>query len=242
MSLAPSWRRWEPLTGIAFIALFVAAVLMNTSPNPDESNTTWHTYFADRGHQALITISGLMLVASGLFLLAFLTTVWQRVAAARRPAVSNPLPVVAAGVAAAAIVIGGVAQAAVTGSIIFGSMPEPGVDTLRFAQALGFPIIMVAGMSAAALSIAAVSIQAYSAGVFGRKLLTLGEVVAVGLLASMFFLPMVLLPIWTAVIVAVLLRRGSEADEAAALDERLSAQLSGSPTRAPNGAATPAGR
>lgn len=242
LSRAAALRRWEPLTGVGFIALFVAGFLMNTSPNPDDSNATWTSYFAGRGHQALITISGFMIVASGLCLLAFLATVWQRVAAARRPAAPSPLPLVAAGVAAAAIVVGGVAQAVVTGSIIFGSMPEPGVDTLRLTQALGFPIIAVAGMSAAALSIAAVSIQAYSAGVFGRKLLTLGEVVAVGLLLSVFFFPIVLLPIWTAVIVTVLMRRSAEVNEAAAVDERLSAQLSGSAARTPNGAATPAAR
>jgi hypothetical protein len=242
LSRAAAWRRWEPLTGIAFIALFVAGFLMNTSPNPDESNATWHSYFADRGHQALITISGFMIVASGLCLLAFLTTVWQRVAAARRPAAPSPVPVVAAGVAAAAIAVGGVAQAVVTGSIIFGNMAEPGADTLRAVQNLGFPIILVAAMPMAALSIAAVSVQAYSAGVLGRRLLILGEVVGVALLASVFFFPMALLPVWTAVIATVLLRRGASVDEAAALDERLSAQLSGSATRAPNGAATPAAR
>ncbi|HEX6492678.1 MAG TPA: hypothetical protein VF112_04155 [Candidatus Dormibacteraeota bacterium] len=239
---AAAWRRWEPLTGVAFIALFLAGVLMQNSPNPDESNAVWTSYFADRAHQAVVTISGFLLVASGLCLVAFLTTVWQRVAAARRPAMSNPLPVIAAGIAGAAIVVGGVAQAAVTGTIIFGSQPEPGVDVLRLSQDLGIPIIMVVGMSAAALSIAAVSIQAYSAGIFGRKLLTLGEVVAVGLLLSVFFFPMALLVIWTGVITTVLLRRGAEADEAAAVDERLSTQLSGAPARTPNGVATPAGR
>jgi hypothetical protein len=240
LSRAAAWRRWEPLTGVAFVAVFVAGVLMNNAPNPDESNATWTSYFADRGHQALITISGFILVASGLLLLAFLTTVWQRVAAARRPAVSNPLPVIAAGVSAAAIMVGGVAQAVVTGSIIFGSQAEPGPDTLRLAADLGFPIILVAGMSAAALSIAALSIQAYSARVFGPRLLTLGEVVGVGLLASVFFFPMVLLPIWVVAMTIVLLR--GESGEAAAIEERLSAQLSGTPTRAPDGAATPVGR
>src|SRR5207302_5585406 len=33
-SRAATWRRWEPLTGIAFIALFVTGFLMNNSPNP----------------------------------------------------------------------------------------------------------------------------------------------------------------------------------------------------------------
>ena len=241
-SRAATWRRWEPLTGIAFIALFLAGLLMINSPNPDESNAIWTSYFADRAHQSLVTISGFILVASGVCLLAFLTTVWQRIAAARRPAAPSPVPIVAGAVAAGAIMIGGFAQAVVTGSMIFGNMAEPGPDTLRLAQNMGFPLIMVAGMFAASLSVAALSVQAYSAGILGRRLLILGEVVAVGLLASVFFFPMVLLLVWTAVMATVLLRRGADADEAAALDERLSTQLSGSATRAPNGAATPAAR
>ena len=236
------WRRWEPLTGIAFIALFLVGLIINNSPNPDQSNAIWTSYFADKGHRVLVTISGFILVAAGLCLLAFLTTVWQRIAAARRPAVTSPVAVVAGAVAAAAVMIGGVAQAAVTGTMIFGNMAEPGPDTLRLAQSIGFPLIIVAGMFAASLSVAALSVQAYSAGILGRRLLILGEVLAVGLLASVFFFPMVLLLVWTAVMTTVLLRRGADADEAAALDERLSTQLSGSATRAPNSAATPAAR
>jgi hypothetical protein len=236
-----TWRRWEPLTGVGFIALFVAGLVINNSPSPDESNATWHNYFADKGHQALITIDGFMLVASGICLLAFLTTIWQRIGA-RRGAAPSPLPVVGAGVAATAIMIGGVVQAAVTGSMIFGNLPEPGPDVLRLAPDIGYPVIMVAAMPAAALSIVALSVQAYAAGLFGRRLLVLGEVVAVGLLASVLFVPMVLLPVWAAVIATVLLRRGADADAAAAIEERLSAQLSGTATRAPNGAATPAPR
>jgi hypothetical protein len=234
-----AWRRWEPLTGVGFIVLFVAGLVINNSPNPDESNATWHSYFADKGHQALVTIDGFLLVASGLCLLAFLSTIHQRIAA-RRGAAPSPLPIVVGGVAAAAIMIGGVAQAAVTGSMIFANLAEPGPDALRVAQAMGYPIIMVAGMFAASLSVAGLSIQAYSARILGGRLLTFGVVCAVGLLASVFFIPMVLLPIWVIAMTIVLMR--GESDEAAAIEERLSAQLSGTPTRASDGAATPVGR
>lgn len=235
-----SWRRWEPLTGVAFIALFLAGFLMMVNgPNPNDSNATWHTYFADRGHQVLITASGFILVAAGLCLLAFLTTAWLRIGA-RRGAASSPLPLIAAGVAAASIVIGAVSQAVVTGSMLFGSMPEPGADTLRLGLNLSFPFIAVAGMFAASLSIAGLSIQAYSAGIVGRRLLIPGLVVAVGLLASVFFFPMVLLLVWAAVMTAVLMRQGAGAPDS--VEVRPSAQLSGTATRAPNGAATPAAR
>ena len=236
------WRRAEPLTGIAFIALFLVGLIINNSPNPDQSNAIWTSYFADKGNRVLTTISAFILVASGVCLLAFLTTVWQRIAAARRPAATSPVGVVAAAVAAAAIMIGGVGMAVVTGSMLFGNLAEPGPDTLRLANDMGFPFIAVAAMFAASLSVAALSVQAYSAGILGRRLLILGEVLAVGLLASVFFFPMVLLLVWTAVMTTVLMRRGADADEAAALDERLSTQLSGSATRAPNSAATPAAR
>jgi hypothetical protein len=226
------WRRWEPLTGIAFAVLFVVGFLILNIPDDNASNQTWINYFADRGHRVAVVVSAYLLVAAGLCLVAFLTTLWTRIASARRPHATSPLGLVAAGVAAACIVVGAMVDASVSGSMIFGSTPLPGADTLRLVFDIMFPCVAVAGMIAASLSITTLSIQGYGAGLLGRSLLVVSLVVAVGLLASVFFIPMVLLPIWAIVMSVALVRRGTASPEVAA--EPATAQLSGTvATRAP---------
>jgi hypothetical protein len=235
------WRRWEPLTGIAFAVLFVAGILITVnSPSDTDSNKVWTNYFSDRGHQALVVVSAYMVLIAGLCLLAFLTTLWTRIASARRPHAISPLGLVAACVAAACIAVGAVVQASVSGAMIFGSTPEPGADTLRLVFNIMFPFIAVAGMIAASVSVATLSIQAYGAGLLGRALLVISLVVAVGLLASVLFIPMALLPIWALVMSVVLVRRGTASPDA--IEEPVTAQLSGTVARAPAPDGQPAHR
>ena len=61
-------------------------------------------------------------------------------------------------------------------------------------------------MLATALSIAFLSVQAHAAGIFGTRMRAFGIVVAVVLLASLEFLPIVALLIWLVVAAIVLLR------------------------------------
>jgi hypothetical protein len=234
------WRRWEPLTGIAFAVLFVAGFLITNTPNDSDSNKVWTTYFSDRGNRIVVVVSAYMILVAGLCLLAFLTTLWSRIASARRPHLISPLGLIAAGVAAACIAVGAVVQASVSGAMVFGSTPEPGADTLRLVFNIMFPFIAVAGMIAASVSVATLSIQAYGARLFGRTLLVLSLVVAVGLLGSVFFIPMALLPIWALVMSVVLVRRGTASPDA--VEEPVTAQLSGTVARAPAPDGQPAHR
>jgi hypothetical protein len=68
-------------------------------------------------------------------------------------------------------------------------------------------MVGVEGMLAAALSVAHLSLLARSAGVFGRKLMVLGLVVAVVLLGAIAFVPIVALPVWLVSASVTLLRR-----------------------------------
>ncbi len=210
MKTRGTWARWEPLSGIAFVILFVVGFLMNNPPGDDASDAEWHNYFADRGNRITTTISAFLLVFAGLALLTFLTTVWSTIRRRRAlPDTPNPLPVVAAGAAGLSLALGGILQAGVSGAMIFGSLREPGADVLRLVGDLSFPFIAVAGMFAASLSLAALTVQGFAAGFFGRKLLIFGLVIAVGLLGSVFFFPMLLLVIWVIVITIVLMRGGT---------------------------------
>jgi len=192
--------RWELLTGIAFVVLFVGSVVGSNALADGASDKAWVANYTGRTNQAQHLATGILLLLAALCLLSFLTSMWTRIAEARRPAIVNPLPLVAAGVSAACIAVGGILMAGISGSLLIGPMPMPGADVLRLTNDLGFAMVGVAGMSAAALSIACLSVQARAAGLFGRRLLIFSLVVALALLGSIAFLPIITLLIWLVVV------------------------------------------
>jgi hypothetical protein len=78
----------------------------------------------------------------------------------RQPSPLSPLPLVAAGVSASCIAVGGILPAGVSGMILLDSMPLPGADILRFSNGLGFAMVGIGGTSATALSIVCLGVQA----------------------------------------------------------------------------------
>lgn len=201
-----SWKRAAPLTGIAFVVFFIASVAVSSVPKNTASDAAWLAAYATHAKQAGHLATGVLLVLAAISLMSFLTHLWTRIADARAPEATSPLPIIAAGASAACIMVGGVVMAAVSGSALLYSQPLPGADVLRLTDSLGFAIVSVAGMPAAALSIAGVSLQARSAGVFSARLTRLSLVVAAVLLAAVAFVPILALLVWLIVITVVLMR------------------------------------
>jgi hypothetical protein len=194
---------------VAFVVLFIAGFATMNTPDANASNKKWVDFFASSGNQISLVVSAFLFVLAGLCLLWFLTMVWSRVAAARRPEVTSPLPLLAAGAAAVSIAIGGVFNAIIAGAMIFGngSLPEPRADILRVFGQISFPLIAVAGMIAFALALGCLTLQARRAGVFGRGLTIFSLVVAVVALFSFIFFPMLLVLVWFLVASVMLFRR-----------------------------------
>jgi hypothetical protein len=200
------WARWEPLTGIAFAVFFLGSIVASNPPKGSASDSRWVANYATRGKQLHHLATGLLLVLAGLCLMAFLVTLWTRVAAARSSRRTSPLPLVAAGTSAASIAVGGVIMASVSGNALFGSAPVPGADLLRFANGLGFALVGVAGMLSAALSLTCLSVQARSRGIFTNRLFGFSLLVAVLLLAGVAFVPIFGLLLWSIIVAIALIR------------------------------------
>lgn len=149
-------------------------------------------------------MTGLLLVAAAMCLITFMTHLWVLVAA-RRPHGTGPLPIVAAGVAATCMAIGGVLMASESGMLL-SSAPMPNPDLLRFTNDIGFTMVTIPGMIAAAVGVAGLTLQGHAAGLFGRRLLRFGIAVSVVLVASFAFLPIVALLLWLLVVSVGLLR------------------------------------
>jgi hypothetical protein len=200
-------NRAAPLSGLAFIALFAASVMISNVPANTAPNSAWVAAYATHGDQARHLATGICLVLAALSLATFLTHLWTRVVTARRPDVVNPLPVVAAGISASCVAAGGIMMAAASGSTLIFSQPIPGGPLLRLGNDLGFAMVGVAGMPAAALSIASLSVQARAAGVMSTRMMRFSLIVSLVLLGSLAFIPIIALVIWLLVVATPLIRR-----------------------------------
>jgi hypothetical protein len=201
--------RWAPLTGILAIICFVVGVVASSPPGTSDSNAKWTAAYSgshDTGH----ILTGVALVISGLAFLAFSVGLWQRITEHAATGRFSALPIAASAVTAACMSVGGVLMAAPS-TVVGGGGPVPGPDVLRLCNNTGFAMVAVPGMLAAALAVAVFSVQGRGAGYFGRKLLILGLVVAVVLLASLQFLPILAWLIWMAILAVYQLRQNADA-------------------------------
>lgn len=188
----------EAWTGIAFPILFLASVLVSNPPADNASNAKWIADYTGRSEQARHLATGILLVLAGLCLAAFLTALWRRIREVA-PGIS-PLPLVAAATSAACIGAGGVVMAFVSGGELMGKYPLPSPDVLRLSNDLGFALVAVGGMLAAALAVVCLSRQGWTSGVLGRKTYVFGVIVSVVLLAAVAFVPVLALLLWSVVV------------------------------------------
>ena len=138
---------------------------------------------------------------------------------------TSPLPLVAAGVAAACMAFGGVLMAYIAGSELSGSYPLPSVDLLRFSNGFGFIVTGIPGMAATALCIAVLAGQARRTGVFGPKMAAFSWLVAAVLLLSYLFVPIAALLVWIVVCI-IAARRAPSAPAVSPPDHRAAALTS----------------
>ncbi len=211
LSPDPAGTKWPFAAGLGFAVAFFFAFFITNTPDGNASDQKWHDYFASSGHRAELIVSGFLFAIAGLMAISFLGSLWSRIAAAGgvRP---GPIPLLAAGLGATCIVIGGVMNAVISGAMAFGDMPEPSAETLRAFDNLSFPVITVGGMIAMGFAIAVLSIQARRSGVIGGALAGFGLVTAVCAVASFLFFPMLLVLIWFIVASIALLRAPAPAD------------------------------
>jgi hypothetical protein len=204
-------QRVAPLTGILFAVLFLAGVVVSSPPANTAPDRDWLASYTGAAAQLSHLATGVCLVLAALSLLAFLTVLWNRISEARRSPI-GPLPLVAAGTAAACIAAGGVLMGGISGGLLLNpGEPVPPADLLRLGNDLGFGMVGLAGMLAADLSVVLLAFEARAAGVFGPRLFAFSMVVGVLLLGALAFLPILALLAWCVVAGVALTRRQPDA-------------------------------
>ena len=195
-------NRWLAISGFAFVALFVAAVIVSggqlgSAGDPDRQ---FVSYFNNASNRARDIAGAYVLAAAGLAFAVFLAHMY---AALRERSAQRALPLVALGaglVFVALLLAAAAALSAVSTSMAYADLfgeewHEFDADVLRLATQLGF-MLLVFAMWAAAACIAAISLAARTAGIFPAWLVAFGLIAAFALLFSFFFLPAGALPIW----------------------------------------------
>ena len=206
-------NRWLAISGFAFVALFVAAVIVSggqlgSAGDPDEQ---FVSYFSDTSNRVRDIAGAYVLAASGMAFVVFLAQMYTTL---REHAVGRVLPLTALGAGmifvalllAAAAALSAVPTSHAIAAIFDEERHEFGPDVSRLATQFGY-MLLVFAMWAAAACIAAISLAARTTGFFPAWLVGFGLVAAFALLFSFFFMPAAALPTWVLVVSLVLSRR-----------------------------------
>jgi hypothetical protein len=201
---------WAMGSGVMFAVLFVVGMIVGRdTPEGDASDEEWLQWFADSGNRWQQVIAALALALAAMALVVFIAHLVHHLDAGNSAgAVATRVAHSAGIVLAAAIAIGGVGMNYVAAGIEIGELPVPAPDVPRTAEHLGFGVMLIVGGLFAALMVGAFSIAARGTGTLPGWLVTAGLVVAVLLLASVMYIPIVLLPLWV-LVVAIILGRNS---------------------------------
>src|SRR5438552_9815920 len=156
-----SWSRWAPLSGVAFVVMYVVGILLVRTPDSNDPAQTIAAYYADsKSHRVDTIIAAYILIAAGLLFLWFLSCLRSRL----RPAEGDPgtlsTLMFGAGVLFVGLLsVGALGLAAVPGSITFGDNGNIfDAGTIQAAQRTGRGASLIGGMLAAAVTIFTASI------------------------------------------------------------------------------------
>lgn len=202
--------RWVGVSGIVAAVLLVAGVMTGGgTPEYDAPDAEWLQWFEKDSNTNAALVGTIILVFGGLALIIFASGLAARFRSSGGQR-GNAVVIAGAGVATGlSMMIGGIIANAISAAIVFNSdYPIPAPDVARALEQAGIGIVLAAGGWSAALLVAVASFSARQVGQLPVWLTTAGIVVAVLLLASVFFIPLVLLPLWALVTGIVLLREG----------------------------------
>lgn len=197
------------IAALAF-ALFYIAALFGVMDLPEEGDTDAAVLatYTDSGKRAGLTAGVYLLAAAGLSFLWFLASLRARL----RPHAGDALATVAlAGglVYVAMLFTAGAAFGVLPLAIGVGELESEAVDPdlARVLVQLGFTILLIYGLLAAAVMVLATSLAAVRDAVLPRWLAIAGFVVAALLLLGPVYAPQLLVPIWAVAIAVALARR-----------------------------------
>lgn len=202
------WARWWPLTGVAFVGLFIGGfAVVGNDVDTQDSNDKILAYYAKSGNKDRHFIAFFMILAACLLFIWFLVMLRQTLARAEGGAGTLTALAYGAGIAATALWIVSdslFASAAFTVDDTSKFHLDP--DTYRIFQDTGYGV-WFSGTTVAAATVAATAILALRKALLPKWIAWLSFVVALTMLVSFFFVPFLIMCGWILVVSLVLIMR-----------------------------------
>jgi hypothetical protein len=200
--------RWVPLSGIAYVALFVVGlVLTSDSPQASDSDSEIVAYYTDSGNRNQEIVTFFLVVLAVLFFLWFLTSLHGRLRAVEDGSNGLSTLALAGGITSATLLAAAVAVAFGPSFTRADSARYTiDADGARLAADTSY-LLFVGSMMATAVLIGATSVLAVRTGVLPGWLGWIGLVAAVAMLFAIFFFPLFVLWAWVLVVSIVLVVR-----------------------------------
>jgi hypothetical protein len=187
------WERWSALAGVLFVALFAVALALsaNTGDNPSEVQQ----WYAHSGNRTKEFVAWFLYIAAAIAFLSFLGTLRDMLVRAEGGPGTLSALVFGPGLAFTVLLVTGVslfaAPAALGGENDFKLDP----NTAEIFSDAGY-FVLVAGGMIASIVVLATSMAALRTGVLPSWLGWVGLIVAVVMLFSVFFLPLLVFLAW----------------------------------------------
>ena len=191
----PLWERLAPIAGPIFAALLIASVTMTTLPGGDQSIQDATKWLDTGNHDKIAVLAGYLAAVAGVFFLWFLAALVNRLRRAEGEPDGLSRLVFASGVLFTAMLL--VYAAAIAAMGFDASLDDQAVgpDTARFGL-LAIAALFVAGTVAALVLVISSTYLNFTTRAFPIWLSWLGVVCAIILLGSIFYIPMLALPLW----------------------------------------------
>jgi hypothetical protein len=212
-----TWSRWAPISGIAFVVLYIVAMFVAKSPDSSDPAGTIASYYTDsKSHRVSMIAAAYILIAAAMLFLWFLSGLRSRLRAAEGTDGTLSTFAFGAGLLFVGLVsVGGLALASVPASMSFAENRVPvTADTIQIFMSLGYGAILVGGMLSAAVMIFAVSALTLRTGALPKWSAWVGFLAGIALLFAVIWIPQIALLIWTLCVSGAMLARPAEAHQA----------------------------
>jgi hypothetical protein len=199
------WARWWPLTGVAFVGLWVAAFALigDDAGNTDSEILAYYTKDSNRTKHA---VAFFLILAAGLFFLWFLSKLRERLAQVEGGAHTQTALAYGAGIAAATLWL--VGSAFFTAASFALDEDEFTLDpnTYRILDNIGYTA-WFSGTTVAAITVTVTAVLALRTGLLPKWIAWLSFPVALTMLVAFFFIPFLIMLGWILVVSATFMMR-----------------------------------
>ena len=187
------WERWSAVAGVLFVALFAVALALsaNTGDNPSEVQH----WYADSGNRTKEFVAWFLYIAAAIAFLSFLGTLRDMLVRAEGGPGTLSALVFGPGLAFTVLLVTGVSLFAAPAALGDENDFKLDPNTAEIFSDAGY-FVLVAGGMIASIVVLATSMAALRTGVLPSWLGWVGLIVAVVMLFSVFFLPLLVFLAW----------------------------------------------